>query len=255
MDAVSYPAWPVLEFRFRMNWNEDRRRLKLRLPTALGAPELIAEIPAGAIGRPADGQEHVHGRWLVVEGRSAGKAAAVGLASSGQHGLDFLDGEVRLSVLRASAYCHERGFDLDGGKGWKFADIGVHEFKLLVTAGAPAAVRAMMPGLADYLAAPPAAYAHLPYGAGKEPARESLLSLRPAHIRMLACKISRDGRALIIRLHEAIGKKTKAELAVAIDPGHGPEVRVPLAFAPFEIKTLRIEKDGSWRLNGVGPQE
>jgi alpha-mannosidase len=253
MDAVSYPQWPVLEFRFRVTWNEERRRLKLRLPTALAEPRLFAEVPAGAIERPADGQEHVHGRWLVVEGRSAGKGAAVGLASSGQHGLDFQDGEVRLSVLRASAYCHERGFDLGthakgaGPPGWKFADIGVHEFKLLVTAGAPAAVKAMMPGLADYLAAPPVAYAHLPYGTGAEPARESLLSLSPGSVRLLAFKRSWDGRALIVRLHEAIGKKTPAELAVGHDPGHGPEVRIPLSFAPFEIKTLRIEKDGSWR--------
>ncbi|HSQ79029.1 MAG TPA: glycoside hydrolase family 38 C-terminal domain-containing protein, partial [Candidatus Bathyarchaeia archaeon] len=259
MDTVSYPTWPVLEFRFRVTWNEEQRRLKLRLPTALDASTLLAEVPAGAIERPADGQEHVHGRWLVVEGRSAGRAAAVGVASSGQHGLDFQDGEVRLSVLRSSAYCHERGFDLGTQTsetcppGWKFADIGVHEFKLLVTAGAPAAVKSMMPGLADYLAAPPAAYAHLPYMTGPEPVRESLLSLKPANIRMLACKKSWDGRALIVRLHEAIGKKTRANLAVGVDPGHGPEVRIPLSFAPFEIKTLRIEKDGSWR--GVGPQE
>jgi len=253
MDAVSYPSWPVLEFRFRVTWNEEQRRLKLRLPTALGDPTLFVEVPAGAIERPADGREHVHGRWLVIEGRSAGKAAAVGLASSGQHGLDFKDGEVRLSVLRASAYCHERGFDLGTQaagacpRGWKFTDIGVHEFKLFVTAGAPAAVKAMMPGLADYIAAPPAAYAHLPYGAGKEPVRESLLSLKPANVRMLACKRSWDGRSLIVRLHEAIGKRTRAELTVGVDPGHGPEVRVPLSLAPFEIKTLRIEKDGSWR--------
>ena len=26
-----------------------------------------------------------------------------------------------------------------------------------------------------------------------------------------------------------------------------PEALIPLAFAPFEIKTLRIEKDGTWR--------
>ncbi len=56
---------------------------------------------------------------------------------------------------------------------WKFADIGVHEFRLLVTAGAPASVKAMMPGLADHLAAPPAAYAHLPYDAEPVPPVET----------------------------------------------------------------------------------
>jgi hypothetical protein len=40
-------------------------------------------------------------------------------------------------------------------------------------------------------------------------------------------------------LQEAVGKKTKAKLKIA-------DV-IPLSFAPFEIKTLRIEKDGTWR--------
>jgi len=282
LDAIAYPSWPVIEIRCRVTWNEPKRRLKLAVPTSLASPVLLAEVPGGAILRPDDGEEHVHGRWLVVEGRSGRRSErarsrgtgpsgdgplAVGIASSGQHGLDFHDGEIRLSVLRSSAYCHERGFDL--GKGaWKFADIGVHEFRLLATAGAPAAVTAMMPGLADHLAAPPAAYAHLPFDADKVVSAERLLDVRPASIRLLACKRSWDGEALVVRLQEAVGKKTKALLKVANpaakkvsqsfgDPSpnqeggheraHIPQVHVPIAFAPFEIKTVRVEKDGTWR--------
>jgi alpha-mannosidase len=280
MDVHAYPSWPVLEFRFRVIWNEELRRLKLSVPTELTGPRLLVEVPGGVIERPADGEEHVHGRWLVVEGRSAGKPAAVGIASSGQHGLDFKNGELRVSALRSSAYCHERGFELgtrpsrlgtahEGGTfgtsppTWKFADIGVHEFRLFVTAGAPAAVKAMMPGLADHLAAPPAAYAHLPYDTKQVAPIETLLRVKPSNIRLLACKRSWDGEALIVRLQEAVGKKTKAELRIALaggrtesstqkerrpERGHVPRVHVPLsiplAFAPFEIKTLRIEKDG-----------
>ncbi len=212
---------------------------------------------------------------------------ALGIASSGQHGFDFKDGELRISVLRSSAYCHERGFDLDrppeiktgtptqGAKAntgtrtsgtcppsWKFADIGVHEFRLLVTAGAPASVKSMMPGLADYLAMPPAAHAHLPYDASLVPPAETLITVKPSSIRLLACKRSWDGQALVMRLQEAVGNRTKAELRIARpadksksqERGHAPEVHVPLnipslvplSFAPFEIKTLRMEKNGSW---------
>jgi alpha-mannosidase len=248
MDVVSYPSWPVLEYRFRVAWNEERRRLKLRVPTALAPAALFCEVPGGAIRRPADGEEHVHGRWFVIEGNPV----AIGIASCGQHGLDMKNGELRLSVLRSSAYCHEQGFDLGTSlRGWKFADIGVHEFRLLVTAGAPASVRAMMPGLADHLAAPPAAYAHLPYDAESTSPNETLLALKPASVRLLACKRSWEGEALIVRLQEAVGRKTKAELKVARpvltfgDPCPGP-VHVPLSFTPFEIKTVRVERDGTW---------
>jgi alpha-mannosidase len=310
VDAVSYPRWPVLEFRLRVVWNEERRRLKLRVPTALASAGLLCEVPGGAIRRPSDGEEHVHGRWLVIEGKSGRKAAAIGVASSGQHGLDFLDGELRLSVLRSPAYCHEQDFDLDAqanktgtrpsrlgtaqegctmgtcpraSQAWKFADIGVHELRILVTAGSPAAVSAMMPGLADHLAAPPLAYAHLPYDSGRAPSVEPLLDVRPASIRLLACKRSWDGEALIVRLQEAVGRKTVGEIRIspksdqtegglrfgpirpAQERGHVPSEHVPipvpvrssipapvalpicLDFRPFEIKTLRVERDGTWR--------
>jgi alpha-mannosidase len=246
VDTISTPRWPAIEFRFRVTWNEERRRLKLRVPTALVDSALLCEVPGGAILRPADGEEHVHGRWLVLEGRPArGTAVALGIASSGQHGLDFKNGELRLSVLRSSAYCHERGFDLDATnatKAWRFADIGVHEFRLLVTMGSPAKVKAMMPGLADHLAAPPAAYAHLPYDTDRVPAVEPFLALRPSSVRLLACKRSWDGDALIVRLQEAVGRKTAAALEI-----FQPAVEVSLSFAPFEIKTLRVERDGRWR--------
>jgi alpha-mannosidase len=117
----------------------------------------------------------------------------------------------------------------------------------------------MMAGLADHLAAPPAAYPHLPYDAGRVPAVEPFLALRPSSVRLLACKRSWDGEVLIIRLQEAVGKKTAAALEVfqpsvegkgrereGRQRGHAPRVHVPLSFAPFEIKTLRVDRDGHW---------
>ncbi len=291
MDVHSYPGWPVLEFRLRVAWNEERRRLKLRVPTAFEAASVLCEVPGAAVVRPADGDEHVHGRWLLVEGRRRGGKAALGIVNSGQPGFDFRDGEVRLSVLRSAAYCHEQGFDLDdiglneegtrtkgpgpqvGARSWKFMDIGVHEFRLLVTAGDPDEVRSLLPGLADYLSAPPVAYAHLPFGAADIPL--TLLSLVPPNVRLLACKPSWDGEALVVRLQEAAGRRTRARLRIALPrpekrddrknlilatniPGARPgakdkhardgrtAVALAVDFKPFEIKTLRIGRDGKW---------
>ena len=185
MDIHSYPDWPALEFRLRVTWNEERRRLKLSVPTGFRGASVLCEVPGAAVRRLADGEEHVHGRWLLVEGLAGGRPAALGVVNSGQPGYDLNGSEVRLSVLRSAAYCHERGFALDdrGGEetrtqstcprpcprtsvaAWKFSDIGVHDIRLLVVAGEPDEVRPMLPGLADHLNAPPAAYAHLPFGA------------------------------------------------------------------------------------------
>jgi alpha-mannosidase len=259
-------------------WNEERRRLKLSIPTAFKLDHVLCEIPGGAIARPADGQEHVHGRWILAEDYSAGKETALGIVNSGQHGFDFADGGIRLSVLRSSAYCHEQGFKIRKSPARKFADLGVHDLRLLVTAGDPDRILAMLPGLADWLSAPPITFAHLPIGIDsealvnphshsfikrgitkdsfrKDEEQASLtagfhnsLSLHPANIRMTACKQSRDKKALIVRLHEASGMKTSASLRVPeYRNSCAPEISVKLAFRPFEIKTIRFEKSGRWR--------
>jgi alpha-mannosidase len=245
MDIHSYADWPALEFRLRITWNEERRRLKLRIPTALDGASVLCEVPGAAVRPPADGEEHVQGRWLLVEGKRNGRPAAFGIVNSGQPGFDFKGGEVRLSVLRSAAYCHERGFRLGEVPARKFSDIGVHDVRFLVTAGTPDAVRALLPGLADHLNAPPATYAHLPFG-GTRGDKTELLSLSPSSIRLLACKQSWDREALIVRLQEAVGRLTGARLVVALQAS-GKRGDILLAFEPYEIKTVRIERSGAWR--------
>ncbi len=164
MRTISYPEWPVLEFRLRVQWNESRKRLKLSIPTAFRTDQILCEVPGGVMPRPADGQEYVQSRWTFLHGLIAGRPAGFGVVNNGQHGFDFRDGEIRLSVLRGAAYCHEQGFKIEDFPVRKYMDQGVHDVRLLVTAGEPDAVRRSLPGLADWLSAPPAVYTHLPIG-------------------------------------------------------------------------------------------
>jgi alpha-mannosidase len=212
----------------------------------------VCEIPGGALSRKEDGEEHVHGRWLMI--RSAGRkdGPALGIVNSGQHGFDFFDGEIRLSMLRSAAYCHERGLDLSGGE-QKYMDQGIHQIRLLACTGKPDELLERLPALADWLDAPPLAYAHLPMGrspdpgapatpAGGLPSVEDLLSLSPPGLRVTAVKRSEDGVALILRVHETTGHASSADLRL-LQGGEKGEI----SFKPFEIKTLRIERSGGWR--------
>ncbi|MCX6560707.1 MAG: hypothetical protein NTZ26_09335 [Candidatus Aminicenantes bacterium] len=276
--AIFYPSWPVVEIRLRVHWNEAKTRLKLGFPTEFRAADgILCEVPGGAITRPADGQEYVHGRWCLAEGVADCSRAAFGIAHIGLHGFDFKSGEVRLSALRGSAYCHEQGFKLRPERPYKFADQGVHEIRLAVTAGSPEEVRRILPGLADWLSAPPAVYAHLPFGqatAGRaskpngsavtavseglgsweghsngEVTNAAMITISPPNIRLLACRRSEDGKALIIRVQESAGRKTKARLSVAPPTGkHSGPIEIETAFSPFEIKTFRVGRSGRWRI-------
>ncbi len=240
--SISYPEWNVLEFHLRIQWNEQRKMLKLSIPTVFRPASLLCGIPGGAILRPADGEEHVHSRWCMAGGIVNGKETSIGIVNNGQHGVDFKDGEIRLSVLRSAAYCHEQGLALTAVPSRKYMDQGVHDVRLLVTAGDTADVLASLAGLADWLAAPPVVYSHLPVGEAYSGEHIELARYDQGAIRMTAMKQSWDAKALIMRVQETCGVKTTTTLTLGT-----PAVKKRLTFSPFEIKTLRIERSGSIR--------
>ena len=130
-------------------------------------------------------------------------------------------------------------------------DQGVHEVSLLVTAGDTKIIYDQLIGLADWLSAPPLVYAHLPFGSAlenqtfkdkKSTNSFSLLEIEPKNIRILALKKSENGDALIIRMMETIGKDSNFMLHI-----NNPEIQIDLKFKRFDIKTIRIEKNGKWR--------
>jgi alpha-mannosidase len=257
MQTISYSEWPVIEFRIRVQWNEERKLLKLSIPTMLKENSLLCEVPGGMVKRQADGEEHVFGRWFMVSGKLKARDAALGVVNNGQHGLDFKDGEVRLSVLRSAAYCHEQGFKLEKYPSAKFMDQGIHDIRLLVTVGNTATVLRRLPCLADWLSSAPVSYAYLPTGTieAKDKGKGfenrtnvkargffELFSLQPENVRLLACKRSWDGEALVIRVQESCGLQSQARISLK-----SPKVFIRLKLNPLEIKTIRIEKSGKWR--------
>ncbi|TSA20069.1 alpha-mannosidase [bacterium] len=241
LNTISYAFWPVVEYRLRITWAEPRKRLKLSIPTVFRNDAIFCEVPGGSIHRPADGEEHVHGRWCMLEGDINGRRTGFAVINSGQHGFDFKDGEIRLSVLRSAAFCHDQGFKIAEPPARKYMDQGIHDIRLLVLAGDADVVRSSLSGLADWLSAPPIIYSHLPIGDQVGQSSE-FMTLQPRTIRLLATKRSEDSKSLILRLQETTGVRTKAKVAtVRLKSGF------VLSFKPFEIKTIRLEKSGSWR--------
>jgi alpha-mannosidase len=247
LHSIAYAGFPMLEFRLRIYWFEERCRLKLSIPTSFKAETVLCEVPGGVWSRPSDGQEHVHGRWLMIEGMTGGRPTALAVIHDGLHGFDVKDGEIRLSVLRSAAYCHEQGFKLGERPTRKFMDQGVHDIRLLIVADDPTKLRPQLAGLADWLAAPPRVFAHLPMGTATGAQRQELsrlLEAIPSGVAVLACKPSWDGQALILRLQETCGSHVELSNALHQDAS-------PLTLTPFEIKTLRLEHNGSFQEAGL----
>jgi alpha-mannosidase len=243
--VITYGAWPFIEVRLRIQWNETLHRLKLAVPTIFKEGAVVCEIPGGQIERPQDGREHVHGRWFMMQGDIQGKALGLAVVHNGQHGFDAVSGEIGLSVLRSPAYCHERRFNL-AGQERAYMDQGVHAARYYVTAGDPGLLRKELSNMADLLDAPPLAYAHLPFGSFeknniKQRKEIGIPTLLRSGVRMTACKRSFEGDALILRLHEISGERAKVRITLKPNLQHAD-----ILLKSFEIKTLRFEKDGAW---------
>ncbi len=158
-----YAGWPVMEYKIRIQWNEQQKRLKLFIPAEMDHPRLTAQIPGGSEEFPSDGQEYVHGTWMMLEPGGNQQPGTGGsrkfIAHNGLHGFDFDETGVRLSILRSAVFCHEQGYDLNNGRSHKFMDMGIHEVRLALWNDGPAPEP-----VAEWLNAPPLVWPHLPIG-------------------------------------------------------------------------------------------
>ena len=238
---TAYADWPHLEVNLRIHWQERRRMLKLSLPLPLDDASATCEIPYGAIARDAEGSEHVQQRWVRVDGKAkAGRPYAVGLVNTGQYAFDLKDSELRLNILRSAVFCHHPPAVVAGDRAERFMDMGQHDVRLGLTFGKPTAVARSTVEVAHVLNVPCEAVVCFPAGGGSARAGESAVRVTPATVALGALKRSEDGQALIVRLHESVGRRTRAR--VQLGRARKP---IELSLGPFEIKTLRVEGRGA----------
>ena len=242
MNLVSYTEWPVLEYRLRIQWNETKKRLKLSIPTVFKKDQPRCEIPGGYCSYPSDGDEYVQGRWLVLGETTKDKNTGIAVINSGQHGFDCLDGELRISILRAAVYCHERSQELDDYPNRKYMDQGLHDVRLLIVPGIFDDLIKQATRLADWMNTPPVGYSHLPFGNTNEQTAD-FLHWDAKSIRLLALKKAENEQAMILRLQETSGDLTNCRISLKY-----PNITINVRFRPLEIQTILIKKDGTWQI-------
>ncbi|MBT7092154.1 MAG: hypothetical protein HN936_02840, partial [Bacteroidetes bacterium] len=163
LQVIKYADWPLTEYRIQINWHEEQKRIKLVLPLDPSYDSCTCEIPGGMITRKADGQEHCHGTWMKI-GQKNQNQEEICIAHNGLHGYDFVNSELRLSVLRSAAYCHWHEYDIKPesrtGPAPGFMDIGNHDISLAIWK--PQKDLPKIETLAEWLNAPALVFPHLP---------------------------------------------------------------------------------------------
>lgn len=221
-----------IEVEARVFWNEKDRMLKLSLPTVFRAASYRGQVAYGAQDLPADGDEAVSQKWCAVVDRARGLALTV--VNDGTYGSDFLDGELRLSLLRSPAHAADPG----GGKPMlrqdRFIpriDQGERVFRFWLNAGPERASLDTIDREALVHNERPYVLPYFPPGRGKK--SRPFIVLGDSVVQLAAAKKAERGADLILRLFEPTGRPRTTTVAL---PFAAAETRVSLG--GFEIKSL-----------------
>jgi alpha-mannosidase len=239
-----YAALPYIDMDVRLYMQARRKMIKLQIPLALNKCQVTAEIPYGVAAYPANATEYPYARWLCLQSDSM----RIGVANSSQNGFDVShDGVLNLSISRGGTHCAWSESDVPTEKSYTFMDQTQIDtrFRLLVSgpltpyfdqALISAAITLNQPLDAFFCYFPPTP---LP---GAQPAYPPFLHVEPATVVLGALKKADQENALIVRLVESVGQDVTAY--IRFEGGRSK----PIPFAPYEIKTFKIDREGTWTL-------
>jgi alpha-mannosidase len=243
---------PEVELETRVLWNEKDRMLKLRVPTSWPDSVCLGQVVFGREELAANGDESVSQKWQAVVSRGRGLALTV--INDRTYGSDFLNGELRLSLLRSAAYAADPGSLERLRSGDRFIprqDQGEHVFRFWIRGGPAEERLAAVDREALARNEVPMALSFFPPGTGRKCRAAAVLEGEA--VQMTALKKAEDGDDLVIRLFEPTGRPRTAILSLP-----WAEARTEVRLEAFEIKTLRYEaRSGRFRetnlLEETGP--
>ena len=246
-EIALYPGSRRIDFITHVSWQETEKMLKTAFEADILSPRATYEIAYGAIDRPT----HRNTSWDQAKFEVAAHKWAdlgeggygVALLNDCKYGYDIQDNVMRLTLLRSPVYPDP------------VADKGEHDFTY-----------ALYPHARDWREGQVVreAYAlNVPLcgvvtGAhrGPLPASQGFVTVTGEGVVLEALKRSQDGEGYILRVYEARGGRTKAQIRLGLNIGEAWETNLmeqkerrldakangfDFAIKPFEIKTFLVK--------------
>jgi len=200
----------------------------------------MGQVAFGCDELPGVVHEAVAQKWVAAVSEQDGLALAC--VNDGVYGSDFVDGEMRLTLLRSPAYSGHPIGDRPVTPADRYTirqEQGERQFRFWFRAGATDAVLGDIDRVALSHNEKPFVLSFYPTGVGEKPAFP-LVQLDGDAVLMTAFKRAADGRGYIIRLFEPTGAARGARLRIA---SRGLDAEVLLS--PFEIRTFILDAAAS----------
>lgn len=250
-DFRLYQELDYVEVRVRADWREPQTMLKIKYPVNFNFRRPTYEIPYGYLEKSANGEEEPGQTWFDFSGEHFSKGVMYGLAiaNNAKYSYSFDVDEMNLTVLKNSVYAHHDPKQLEEGVEYEFVDDGIQEFTYLLLPHEGGWKDSDIVKHAKELNVKPVTVIET-FHKGKLPAKNSFLSMESSQVIISAVKEAEDRDGIIIRAYET--KKQNAQAVLRIPFLNREET---LAFAPCEIKTVKIPYDHSKSVTEVNMLE
>jgi alpha-mannosidase len=223
-----------VEIHVRVHWNEKSKMLKLAVPTVFEDAKYLGQVAYGVDELEPSGREVVSQKWQAVVSETDERAFTC--IDDGIYGSDYLDGEMRLNLLRSPAYCGHPFMERPIVRQDRYTpriDQGERQYRFWFNAGGSEERLAHIDREALVHNEKPFAVSFNPPGIGKKP--EPLATLSDDVIQLAAFKRAQKGQKYILRLFNPTGEERLTTLSL---PTLGVEQEVTLG--GYEIRTLSI---------------
>ncbi|MCC5843018.1 MAG: hypothetical protein JJU05_02075 [Verrucomicrobia bacterium] len=224
VDTVTFAHTRDVELRVRVNWQEQRRMLKISFDTGLTEGRVHTRGAGAWVERTADGNEEPCGEWAGLEDGSG----AFVVVSDSLYSCAAEAGRLDLVLARSAPYAEHPPFNYTDDTYVDFLDQGWREIRLWIRRGAEA-IRTLHPDRFARECLTPAEIMPDSAHSGDLPRERSGLEIDPDRVNVLALEAAETGDAWHLRLQECNGQSA----AIRVD---GRE----LSFRPHEIRSLEL---------------
>ena len=211
--------------------------LKFSFPVNIESPEATYETPYGTIERDTNGDEDPGQRWIDVSGKRGDNLYGLTVINDAKYGYNVIENDMPISIVRAPVFAHHTPAELDATKEYVWMDQGIQTFRMLLVPHKDTWRESNIAKIADEFIAPLIQIYQGIHG-GSMPKSGSFLASDSQNVLVSAIKLAEDGEDLIIRCVETSGLSTKATLDLSF-----ANRKWTNNFKPYEIKTLRIDKN------------
>ena len=235
-DFILYRDRPGIDVQVAIDWREKFKICKLAFPAAVSEPEVTYEIPYGSIRKPADGKEEPALGWMDLSGKAEdGSEAGVSIAAEFLGSCSADGNTARFILVRSAGYADHYGIKDEFTEAM---DQGLYQMAYTILPHGEFSPAEPAKKAAEHRIPPVVVYET--YHKGELPTTGSFVSSGAENVLIETVKEAEDGNGVILRAYEADGKETQTVLSV---PFLGAEI--PAAFGPHEIRSFRIQSDGS----------